>query len=215
MPAKFICPMSKEELYKAYIIENRTLPEMCELIGVKNSITARRILREKGIETNSNVRKKQKTLNGMSDAEFEKFLRKEYAEGKSMGEIGKIVGITPSGVRKYFLKYGIQRRKNTDFLTCAQKNPKWKGERLIRSNGYVTIWCPDHPNAHKDGRIYEHQLVMEKHIGRYLRSDEVVHHIDGDKSNNDINNLMLLTNSEHAKLHAILKKAKNRVIKRG
>jgi hypothetical protein len=49
---------------------------------------------------------------------------------------------------------------------------------------------------------------MEEHIGRYLKPGEVVHHIDGDKTNNDISNLMLLTNSDHMKLHAILRRAK-------
>ena len=42
---------------------------------------------------------------------------------------------------------------------------------------------------------------MENHLGRLLRSNEVVHHIDGNKKNNDINNLQLLTNKEHATLH--------------
>ena len=49
---------------------------------------------------------------------------------------------------------------------------------------------------------------MEKHIGRYIEKGEVVHHIDFDKTNNDINNLKLMTNSEHAKYHAKLRKDK-------
>ena len=46
-----------------------------------------------------------------------------------------------------------------------------------------------------------HRAVMEKHLGRKLNKDEIVHHIDGNKFNNDLSNLMLLSNSEHAKLH--------------
>jgi hypothetical protein len=182
---------------------------MCDIIGVKNVITAAKILREKGIETNSNVRKKEKSMNGMTESEFEEYLRNEYSAGKSMNEIGKQLGITSSAVRKYFVKYGIERRKTTDFFSSDHtKAPNWKGDRHIQSNGYVSVWCPEHPNVHKDGRIYEHQLVMEEHIGRYLKPGEVVHHIDGDKTNNDISNLMLLTNSDHMKLHAILRRAK-------
>jgi hypothetical protein len=49
---------------------------------------------------------------------------------------------------------------------------------------------------------HEHRVIMEKHLGRSLRSDEIVHHIDGDKTNNDISNLIIMSQSEHAKLHA-------------
>lgn len=79
------------------------------------------------------------------------------------------------------------------------EHPKWKGGKEVR-NGYVWIWCPEHPLAHRN-KIAEHRLVMEKHIGRYLEIDEIVHHIDGNKQNNNISNLQLMTASEHVKLH--------------
>lgn len=47
----------------------------------------------------------------------------------------------------------------------------------------------------------QHDLIMEKHIGRKLNIDEVVHHKDRNRSNNEIGNLQLLTRSEHSKLH--------------
>lgn len=47
---------------------------------------------------------------------------------------------------------------------------------------------------------------MEQYIGRKLLPNEVVHHIDKDKTNNDISNLLLLTQSEHSKLHRELDK---------
>jgi hypothetical protein len=43
---------------------------------------------------------------------------------------------------------------------------------------------------------------MENHLGRYLEQNEVVHHIDGDRSNNHINNLKLTNQSDHAKEHS-------------
>lgn len=46
-----------------------------------------------------------------------------------------------------------------------------------------------------------HRVVMEKHLGRRLKSTETVHHIDCNKLNNTIDNLLLMTVSEHKKLH--------------
>ena len=50
-------------------------------------------------------------------------------------------------------------------------------------------------------RIDEHRFIMEQHIGRKLKPDEIVHHKDGDKTNNDIGNLELMTTSEHSRMH--------------
>ena len=48
---------------------------------------------------------------------------------------------------------------------------------------------------------YEHKEIMQKYLGREVASDEVIHHIDGDPFNNDINNLELLTRGQHTTCH--------------
>jgi hypothetical protein len=42
---------------------------------------------------------------------------------------------------------------------------------------------------------------MEEHLGRKLNSNEIVHHIDGNKANNDISNLQIVTRAEHINIH--------------
>lgn len=49
---------------------------------------------------------------------------------------------------------------------------------------------------------HTHRLVAEQALGRELLPDEIVHHIDGNKRNNDLSNLAVMTQSEHAKIHA-------------
>jgi len=73
----------------------------------------------------------------------------------------------------------------------------WNGGRKITFHGYVRIRVPEHPYAANDGYVPEHRLVIEKHIGRYLLPSEQVHHIDGDKTNNELSNLQLLSPVDH------------------
>lgn len=72
----------------------------------------------------------------------------------------------------------------------------------INSNGYVEFTRKDDPNC---GR-HEHTVVMERHIGRRLNKGECVHHIDGDRTNNSIDNLALMTVAAHARLHRLQEK---------
>jgi len=82
-------------------------------------------------------------------------------------------------------------------IMAREKNPNWGGGRCKHTAGYVLVLSPDHPYKDPRGYVYEHRLVMEKHLGRFLLPDEVVHHIDGNRSNNDIRNLALF--SSHSK----------------
>ena len=67
---------------------------------------------------------------------------------------------------------------------------------------YKRIFVPGHPTANADGWMKEHRYIAEKKLGRLLKSEEVVHHIDGDKFNNNSDNLMIFkTNADHAAFH--------------
>jgi transposase len=67
-----------------------------------------------------------------------------------------------------------------------------------RPLGYILVKCPDHPFAKWSGHVLEHRLFLEKKIGRFLTPVEVGHHLDHDRENNDLNNLVLCkSNLEH------------------
>lgn len=74
-------------------------------------------------------------------------------------------------------------------------------EFKLDTNGYKYIYAPTNPYANKVGKVYEHILVMCNHIKRKLNPDECIHHKDRNKINNSLENLVLLTFSEHARLH--------------
>mgnify|MGYP000491684111 CR=1 FL=1 len=75
----------------------------------------------------------------------------------------------------------------------GEQNHRWAGG-VSRANGYI--------NLRKGARyIPEHRLVMEEHLGRRLRTDEVVHHINHDKTDNRIENLQVMSRAEHIDEH--------------
>ena len=82
----------------------------------------------------------------------------------------------------------------------------WKGGRCYNSEGYVRIYLPDHPNACYK-YVYEHRYIVEQDIGRMLKTEEIVHHQNGKKDYNEIENLHLYSSqSEHCKTHNELSK---------
>lgn len=79
-----------------------------------------------------------------------------------------------------------------------ERGRAYKGGRRISNWGYVLI------KAGYDKYEFEHRQIMEAHIGRKLGHDEHVHHINGNKQDNRLENLALMTKSEHQSLHAKL-----------
>lgn len=85
---------------------------------------------------------------------------------------------------------------------------QFKGYRMTRarigSGEYKMIYIPNHPFATKSGHVREHRLVMEKHLGRYLTKEEIVHHLDENTLNNVISNLQVMNKKDHDRMNTPL-----------
>ncbi len=85
--------------------------------------------------------------------------------------------------------------------SCSQKgdrNPHWNGGRTKHSSGYMMRLSTEHPKANNKGYVYEHRFVMEEKLGRYLETHENVHHINGVKDDNRLENLELWSTNQPA-----------------
>lgn len=85
-----------------------------------------------------------------------------------------------------------EQHRSGEISQRMEKNPLWKGGRSLDKKGYVLLRRWDHPNAERSGYVREHRLVMSHHLGRPLRKDEIIHHINGIKTDNRIENLSIV-----------------------
>lgn len=120
-----------------------------------------------------------------------------YESGNSTYDIASYLGYTHSCILGWLTEWCVRRRPEGFPDTWLKRGKKL---RTVDSQGYVKVWEPSHPNA-RNGYVAEHRIIMEKKIGRNLHSDEVVHHVNNNPSDNSPENLILMTRRDHTKLH--------------
>lgn len=113
-------------------------------------------------------------------------------------KIGGMSGKYHSEETRKKMSIAKQRRKGKD-------NPNWKGGKKRNTAGYILIYSINHPYKKKDNCVMEHRLVIEKNIGRYLKKEEFIHHINENKQDNRIENLQIVSREEHRKIHSLSK----------
>lgn len=116
--------------------------------------------------------------------------RKKQKAGNEQRECafcGKQMSVSPSKIRVGAGKF------------CSAKcySESQRVGRQVTTQGYVFIESREHPRANPNGYVLEHLLVMEKHIGRLLRKGEQVHHLNGKRGDNRIENLEIRLIGKH------------------
>ena len=92
----------------------------------------------------------------------------------------------------------MKNARKLGIYPTKEKHHWWKGGRSNSGDGHIKIQVLGHPHADKHGYIAEHRVIMEQRIGRYLSSDEIVHHLNGIKHDNRLANLVVVKARSHA-----------------
>ena len=133
-----------------------------------------------------------------------------FKNGESATKIAKSMDLYATSVVRVLKRNGFKMKTGK-----GDQHSGWKGGRGLKG-GYWTVYNPTHPRSLNIGRVFEHILIMEKHIGRFIKKGEPIHHIDLDKKNNDIKNLYLFKNhQEHQKAHSSLESVASQLYKYG
>lgn len=103
----------------------------------------------------------------------------------------KIYSQLPENKDKSKKYYRNRYRIKKDIPLDAPLQYAEKGKGFLSSYGYKFYTIHGHPNAGKNGHISEHVFVMSEHLGRPIRKGETIHHKNGDKLDNRIENLEL------------------------
>lgn len=133
--------------------------------------------------------------------------QKYIIEGNSILKISMELGYTQEKISSLLKKHKIPIRSHRE-SSLGEKNSQWKGGKTLHEDGHVLVRKPGHPHATGNGYIRRSRLVMEKHLGRYLKREEIVHH-EKEKDDDRIENLRLFPGvSEHMSYHWQLRRHK-------
>ena len=113
-------------------------------------------------------------------------LRRLYAEHGTIAAIARLLQISETHLARKFQEFSIPYNSDTS-----------KGYRTRSSDGYILV-----KRINRKGYDYEHRVIMENHLGRLLEPWEFVHHTNGVKDDNRLENLELVTHKEHMGEHA-------------
>ena len=182
----------------------------CDYCGKEIQITKKRRLKNKTICCSIECANKLKIQNNLNticpicgkkfhvSSYYKKKCKNNYCSRKCFAEAKKIY-MKGEGNHQYGLK--------------GSKNSSWKFDRKTTYWGYIKVRVLDHPFRDSEDMVFEHRLVAEKYLlneensvlidgKRYLKPEYAVHHIDENKKNNNVENLLVMTKKEHMSYHS-------------
>lgn len=135
-----------------------------------------------------------------------------YESGKSRLELGRLFGVHENVIKDRLKSNNIPLRSRKEAFAfinqTGEKSSNWNGGRFKNSSGYIKIHKPEHPKSSYN-YVYEHHLVWEKENEKLLPDGWVIHHINGIKDDNRIENLIAMEKSDHS---CVLKSIKKRIV---
>jgi hypothetical protein len=130
--------------------------------------------------------------------------------GVARPDVGDAVGAGALGDRVYGVAVwiavgdvGVLAEAQGVLMARTDPRPHYGRKRRVREDGYVDIYEPEHPLARRDGYVFEHRKVAYD-AGMAVRRGYDVHHVNGDRADNRVENLEVILRAEHTRRHAAL-----------
>lgn len=183
---KLFTPEVEQEIVKLYQ-QGMSLSQLQRQFECSNWTTFCNILKRHGIER----RKRGATMHEMTEEE-QKVIIQRWQDGESRKKICDELDVSYEALRCWMIKQGI---KIEDRHNKRERHGNWVGGKIKDRYGYVKVLIdnqnPFYCMAHYNGYVREHRLVIAQHLGRPLEKHEEVHHLNGNKEDNRIENLQL------------------------
>lgn len=103
--------------------------------------------------------------------------------------------------RRFKWKHQTRGIHNNNYNRKGSLAFGWKGGIKKDKDGYLYEYCPNHPFTNNTKCVYQHRLVYERYYNCILLPSTLIHHIDGNRQNNIIENLQPMYNNQHTKIH--------------